>query len=475
MSTFTNPSDQAVIRKLESDGASDSLIRSFLHQVQRIRSGETGMLPEAEIEPVPELPDLEALTPFAAAGQTALARTVVIKLNGGLGTGMGLNCAKALLPVKEGLTFLDITARQILHLRSRHAAPLPLLLMNSFATESDTLAALTRHPALSGGQNGLPLSFLQHRVPKLSADRLEPVSWPAQPELEWCPPGHGDLYTALLATGLLDRLLALGLRYVFVSNADNLGATLDLSVLGYLASHQLPFLMEVTRRTEADRKGGHLARQAGGGLLLRETAQCPATEMEAFQDISRHRYFNTNNLWVDLAALRRLVDSTGQPPALPVMVNRKTVDPREPHSTPVVQLETAMGAALAVFPGAEAVCVPRTRFAPVKTTDDLLGLWSDAFVLDEQSRLALHPLRNHRPPVIRLDPRFYKLWPQFKSRFPSGAPSLLQCQSLLVEGDVCFGAGVILEGDVRLRNPHADQVHLFGHRLSAGDHRLGGG
>lgn len=447
----TNPI-AAVLHKLESDHAPAALLAAFGEQVQRVKSGETGLLSESDIQPVPDLPNLDSLGRYAASSEAALRQTVVIKLNGGLGTGMGLDRAKSLLPVKNGLTFLDIIARQILHLRQTYSAPLPLLLMNSFATEADTLAALARHPGVASGQPRVPLSFLQHRVPKLKADTMEPIAWPANPELEWCPPGHGDLYTALLATGLLDRLLAAGLRYAFVSNADNLGATLDLSLLGYLAERKLPFMMEATARTEADRKGGHLARRPGGGLLLRESAQCPAAETAAFQDIQRHRYFNTNNLWVDLQALRSLVDRTGHPPALPVIVNRKTVDPRDSQSPAVVQLETAMGAALAVFEGAEAVCVPRTRFAPVKTTDDLLGLWSDAFVLDAQSRLSLHPARANVPPVIKLDPRFYKLWPDFEKRFPAGAPALLDCVSLAVEGDVAFGPQVRVRGSVTLQS-----------------------
>lgn len=450
----------AALHRLEKDHAPTLLKDLFVDHVRRVQAGETGMIPEAELEPVAELPSLDSLASWSAQGVAALSQTVVIKLNGGLGTGMGLDKAKSLLPVKPGLSFLDIMARQILHLRHQHDTALPLLLMNSYSTEVDSLTALADCPALVAGQPGLPLSFLQHRVPKLRADTLEPVDWPDDPDLEWCPPGHGDLYTALLATGLLDRLLRDGRRYAFVSNADNLGATLDLSLLGYLVKNRFPFLMEVTRRTEADRKGGHLARRPGGGFLLRESAQCPATEAASFQDIDRHRFFNTNNLWLDLQALRDLMDHTGRPPALPVMVNRKTVDPRNPKSTAVIQLETAMGAALVVFADAAAVCVPRTRFAPVKTTDDLLGLWSDAYVLDESARVTLHPARLEQPPVVKLDPRFYKMWPDFEKRFPAGAPSLLNCHSLTVEGDVVFGPKLIFSGDVVVRNTKSQPANL---------------
>ncbi len=461
----------AALARLRQDHAPPALQDTFAGHLRSVIAGETGLIAEADIRPVDELPTLESLTGYASAGQAALRQAVVVKLNGGLGTGMGLDQAKSLLPVKPGLSFLDIIARQVLHLRTQYAVPLPLLLMNSYATEVDSLTALARHQTLEEGQTAWPFSFLQHRVPKLRADTLEPVEWPAEPELTWCPPGHGDVYVALLATGLLERLLKAGLRYAFVSNADNLGATLDPALLGYLARQKLPFVMEVTHRTEADRKGGHLASRSAGGYLLRESAQCPAAETQAFQDIARHRYFNTNNLWIDLQALQDHMKRTGHAPALPVIVNRKTVDPRDATSTPVLQLETAMGAAIAVFEGAAAVCVPRTRFAPVKTTDDLLSLWSDAYVLDEQSRLALHPARALKPPVVKLDPRFYKMWPDFEKRFPAGAPSLLECQSMTVEGDVRFGEQVVIRGEAVIRNTRPQQA-LVAHRHIQGAQRV---
>ncbi|HMP76596.1 MAG TPA: UTP--glucose-1-phosphate uridylyltransferase [Kiritimatiellia bacterium] len=459
-----NDALETVLEKLRRDHASPALQAAFRRAFLRVQAGETGLIPEATLAPVAALPTLADAAAHRAAGQQALARTVVLKLNGGLGTGMGLEKAKSLLPVKDGLTFLDLIARQVLHLRQTHGIALPLLLMNSFSTEADTLAALARHPALA--DQALPLSFRQNRIPKLRADTRQPVDWPADREKEWCPPGHGDLYAALAGSGMLERLLSGGIRYAFVSNADNLGAGLDADILGYLVSSGAPFLMEVTARTEADRKGGHLARLKDGGLLLRESAQCPPAETDLFQDIARHRYFNTNNLWIDLEALARYMDETGGPPDLPVMVNRKTVDPRDASSTPVLQLETAMGAALAVLPGAKALDVPRTRFAPVKTTDDLLALWSDAYVLGADARLALDPRRNGIPPAVKLDPKFFKLWPDFAARFPEGAPSLIACDSFTVEGDIRFGPGVTARGHAAVRNAQPAQVIIAQQSLS---------
>ena len=213
--------------------------------------------------------------------------------------------------------------------------------------------------------------------------------WPADPELEWCPPGHGDIYTALAASGTLDALLGAGLRYAFVSNSDNLGALADVRIAAWLAAEQVPFALEAVRGTPADRKGGHLARYQGR-VVLRETAQVPDGDT-SFTDVERWRWYNTNNIWIDLRALKELQAADPAAPDLPLIVNRKTVDPRDPASTPVIQLESAMGAAIGSIPGARAIHVPRSRFAPVKTTDDLLVVRSDAYQLtsDGQMRPAL--------------------------------------------------------------------------------------
>ena len=438
--------------KFAADGAPRILVDNFRHQYQHLVEGQTGLIPLDSIQPVPELTKADSLGRFETTGQGALSRAVMIKLNGGLGTGMGLEKAKSLINVKRGMNFLDILARQVLRIRRTSHVPLPFLLMNSFSTDSDTLEVLAGYPDIQKGQPDFPLSFLQHRVPKVRKDNLQPVSWPQSPEKEWCPPGHGDLYTALLASGLVEKLLARGFEYAFVSNCDNLGATLDRRILGYFADRNAPFMMEVTERTEADRKGGHLARLRSGGLVLRELAQCPTHEAEDFQDIRKHRYFNTNNLWLNLRQVAGFMAANGGVLDLPLIMNRKTVDPRDPDSPAVIQLETAMGSAISVFPGSEALNVPRTRFAPVKTTEDLLALWSDAYVLTEDFHIVLHATRKGEPPVVKLDPQYYRVIDDFFDRFPSGAPSMLQCRSVTVDGNVQFGRNVTLRGEVHVRN-----------------------
>jgi UTP--glucose-1-phosphate uridylyltransferase len=448
---------EASLTKMRDDGVSDVGVATFAHYFERLRAGEAGELSESEIEPVAELPDADELPEDEDGARAALARTVVIKLNGGLGTSMGMTGPKSLLEVKESLTFLDIVVRQLLHLRERAGARLPLVLMNSFATRDPSLEALSAYADLA--VDGVPADFVQSKVPKLDADGLGPVEWPADPALEWAPPGHGDLYPSLLSSGLLDALLDAGYEHAFVANVDNLGAVMDARILAWFAREEIPFLMEVADRTPADRKGGHLARRGDGGLVLREVAQTPDADLDAFQDIDRHRFFNTNTLWVDLRALSAVLAEREGVLGLPMIVNRKTVDPGDPDSPAVLQLETAMGAAIDVFDGAQAIRVGRERFAPVKTTNDLLALRSDAYDLHEDGRIVVAEGRSGAP-LVDLDHRFYKLVQDFDARFAAGAPSLVACESLTVRGDVAFGAGVVVHGAVVIEHGGEDQLRI---------------
>ncbi|HZU75148.1 MAG TPA: UTP--glucose-1-phosphate uridylyltransferase, partial [Dehalococcoidia bacterium] len=221
-----------------------------------------------------------------------------------------------------------------------------------------------------------------------------------------------------------------------------------------------PFLMEVVQGTEADRKGGHIARlKSDGQLVLRETAQTPDEDQESFRDYKRWRYYNTNSLWVDLRVLAETLDQTGGVLELPLIVNRKTVDPRDKSSPAVIQLESAMGAAIGSFEGAQLLCVPRTRFAPVKTTDDLLVLRSDVYTLSTEDMIvAPVPERAENLPYVELDSEFYKLLDDFEQRFPDGPPSLREAERLIVHGDVTFGRGVRVQGAVELEAPEPMRI-----------------
>jgi len=435
------------IEKMRREGLPDIAVDTFAHYEQLLREGDLGTLPESELEPLDEVQGSDDLPEGDPAD---LERAVVLKLNGGLGTSMGMTQAKSLVEVKEGHTFLDVIAREVLYLRERYGARIPLLLMDSFATREDTLAALERYPDLK--LDGLPLDFMQGKVPKLLADGYEPVSWEADPSLEWAPPGHGDVFTSLASSGMLDTLLEQGYEYLFLSNSDNLGAVLEPRILSWFAREELPFVSETVDRTEADRKGGHLARRAGdGGLVLRETAQVPDEDQEAFEDTERHRFFNANNIWVSLRALKEALDERDGVLGLPMIVNRKTVDPSDSSSPEVLQLETAMGAAIGVFEGAAALHVPRARFVPVKTTNQLLIVRSDAYELADDWTVQLAGGRDTIP-IVELSDEF-KLLPDFESRFPAGPPSLIEADRLEVDGDVHFGRDVKIRGRVHIDGP----------------------
>jgi UTP--glucose-1-phosphate uridylyltransferase len=392
---------------------------------------------------VPTFDDLPEAKP-----EIALEQVVSIKLNGGLATTMGLRHPKSLVEAREGRTFLDIIVGQTLAMRRAHRIRLPLVLMDSEATHAETIEALARYPELD---IGLPLTFMQSMVPKLQADSLAPVSWPPAPALEWNPPGHGDVYGALRRSGVLETLRDAGFRYAMISNIDNLGARVEPRIAAHLASQEVPFLMEVIVGTEAERKGGHLARRRSDGrLVLRETAQLAPDDEESFRDYRHWRYYNTNNLWLDLRALSETLERGGGVMELPLIINRKTVDPREPSSPSAVQLESAMGAAIQSFPGARLLHVPRTRFVPVKTTNDLLVLRSDAYRLTDEMLVEPVPERHGTLPFVDLDKRFYGVIDRFEARFPSGPPSLREAERLVVRGDVTFGAGVAVRGAVEL-------------------------
>ena len=448
--------------KMAAENLPDLVIDTFVHYYEKLIAGDKGLIADRQIDAVSleEIAAYERLATFETAGRELFGQTVMIRLNGGLGTSMGLQGPKSLISVKDGRCFLEIIVGQAQHLGAR------LCLMNSFNTQAETEAALA-----TMGADPAPRLFLQNKFPKVDQQSLTPAVWPQNPHLEWNPPGHGDIFTALHTVGLLDALLAEGVRYAFIANADNLGATLDAALLGHFAEQGAPFMMEVAQKTPSDIKGGHLARFKNGRLVLRESAQCPKEELDAFSDIHRYRYFNTNNIWIRLDALQALIRRRGVL-ALPMIVNPKTIDPRDPDSPPVYQIESAMGAAISLFDNAVAVQVPRSRFLPVKKCADLLAVRSDLYQLLPDWHLQANPARRLGPLKFDLDDRYYKRVDDFEARFPAGAPSLLNCSALTIHGDVPFEADVVVEGSVTLRNRHALQLLVPKGRVLSGEVEL---
>ncbi|MFQ5482123.1 MAG: UTP--glucose-1-phosphate uridylyltransferase [Nitrospinaceae bacterium] len=416
----------------------------FLRLLQGYRTGSTKIQEwESLASPDPfHLPAYETLPDPApdwlAAG---FSRLVVLKLNGGLGTGMGCSAPKSSIPVKGGQSFMDLILRQMKDLQAY--APVPLMLMNSFYTDAAT------QEMLAGARDGIPLeTFTQNRFPRLFRDTGEPLSPEQWGHAAWYPPGHGDLYACLQDQGWLDRWLGEGREVLFVSNADNLGSLVDARILHFILENDIPFLMEMTPKTPADVKGGTLF-QKDGRLHLLEMASVPEEHLAEFQGMDKFRVFNTNNIWIHLRHLKSRLQ-TG-PLNLTVIVNGKQVD-----GNPVVQLETAVGAGLENFAQAVGLVVARDRFAPVKTTNDLLLIQSDLFN-EDSGRLLRHPGRvNPALPQVHLGETFKNL-DDFNARIPQPL-RLLELESLTVEGDVRFQGGATLKGNVRLKGLQAPLV-----------------
>ncbi len=439
--------------KMKAENLDDMVIETFEHYYRQALSGETGLIHDRDIQPVDldEIQELGNLDIYQEQGESAFQHAVRVVLNGGLGTSMGLIGPKSLIDVKAGQSFLDVIMKQASN------SNVKLLFMNSFNTHDDTLNALTRISTAFK-----PLCFIQNKFPKVLRENYRPASWPSNPKLEWNPPGHGDVFTALYTSGMMQQLLKENIRYAFISNSDNLGARMDASLLGYFAQKDIPFMMEVAEKTPSDVKGGHLAKlRENGRFILREAAQCPESEMVAFQKIGHYRYFNTNSIWVNLNALNQIFQKHHKI-LLPLILNKKTLDPRDTYSPPVYQLETAMGAAISLFDRSAAVRVPRSRFFPVKTCNDLLAMRSDCFVFTSKKNLRMNPDRKisdeQETIKINLDPGFYGKIDDFDKRFAEGTPSLVDCYTLNIEGDVRFEKDVRIKGSVTIRNTGKSQA-----------------
>jgi UTP--glucose-1-phosphate uridylyltransferase len=429
---------EAFAKLMWKEGIPENVIKTFAVYYNNLVKGVSGKISKHEIQAPSsdKLIDYNDLQPDTSSD--ILKKTVNIKLNGGLGTSMGLSKVKSLLPVKGNLTFLDIIARQVLTIRAQNAVDFNVIFMNSYNTHSDTMRYLEKYPDLK--REGLPLDFIQNKYPRIRQDDLAPFEHADQHRI-WNPPGHGDIYTALNSKGLLDQLLERGISYAFISNSDNLGATAEAAIPAHMEKHGIDFLMEVCLRSEADKKGGHLSEDKSGRLLLREIAQCPDDELDEFQNISLYKYFNTNNIWINLKTLREELDRQDGIIVLPMIVNPKTVE-----GTPVYQIETAMGSAISSFKSAKALIVPRYRFAPVKKTSDLLAIWSDAYELNDRYQIVMKRNRKE-PPLITLDDKYYSTIDRMQERFRE-VPSLQNCDSLTISGDVTFGEGVVCRGNV---------------------------
>ncbi|MFT0848633.1 UTP--glucose-1-phosphate uridylyltransferase [Actinomycetaceae bacterium L2_0104] len=439
---MSNRPESSAVAKMQRAGIGESEIASFVRVLRRVVAGEKALLPEETIEPLSDPDHLDEIENIDVDSD-ALKKTAVLKLNGGIGTTMGLKGPKSLLEAHGGKSFLDIAILQIQRLRATYGAELPFILLNSTATQSQTNAALQGRGL---EVEGLPLSVLQTVVPRLDPVTLEPIEWPLNSSLEWAPPGHGDLYGVLIRSGLLYELLERGYRYLFVANADNLGAVPDPRIATWFQNTGADFAAEVVRRDAMDVKGGHFARhRESGTIVLRELAQTPPEDLHHFQNVQRHPFLNTNNLWINLESLREVSERGG--PELPLIVNRKIIDPSVDQAPAIIQLESAMGSAIGSFAHSELLEVDNTRFIPVKKMADLLLLRSDAFELNEEGRLID---RCETRPIVSLDDEYFSRFEDFSARVPQ-VPSLVQSRSLTVRGDVVIPEGYVARGDAVIK------------------------
>ncbi|KHF98696.1 UTP--glucose-1-phosphate uridylyltransferase [Gossypium arboreum] len=395
----------------------------FINLVSRYLSGEAQHIEWSKIQ----TPTDEVVVPYdtlspspddPAETKKLLDKLVVLKLNGGLGTTMGCTGPKSVIEVRNGLTFLDLIVIQIENLNSKYGCNVPLVLMNSFNTHDDTLKIVDKY----SNSNIEIHTFNQSQYPRLVVEDFAPLPSKGQHGKDgWYPPGHGDVFPSLMNSGKLDAFLSQGKEYVFVANSDNLGAI-------------------VTPKTLADVKGGTLISYEGKVQLL-EIAQVPDEHVNEFKSIEKFKIFNTNNLWVNLNAIKRLVEAD----ALKMEI---IPNPKEVNGIKVLQLETAAGAAIRFFDHAIGINVPRSRFLPVKATSDLLLVQSDLYTLVDGFVIRNKDRANPTNPSIELGPEFKKVG-NFLSRFKS-IPSIIELDSLKVTGDVWFGAGIVLKGKVSI-------------------------
>ncbi len=450
--------EELFITKMRKAGMAQSVIDLFCQYYDHLAQGNYGKILEEGLEPVSygSLPKLQDIVEYRETGEKVLSKCAIIKLNGGLGTSMGLSGPKSFLPVKDDNRFIDIATEQVRYLHKESGCKIPFILMNSSVTRTESDRFMENEEDILRGD--IPFSFIHNSHPKVVAETLEPATQNSNPAMEWNPAGHGDIYTALHSTTILDKLLEAGIEYCFISNIDNLGATFDLSLLGYFAEKKFPFMMEVCHRREMDKKGGHLAKAKGAGFVLRERAQALDSEIDQFEDITKYSYFNSNSIWVNITFLKKLLDEKGAI-ELPLIANKKYLNPQDNNSPEVYQIETAMGSAISLFEGATAIEIPQERFRPVKKSNDLHLLWSDRFALSEEGYIEE---RNGVTKSINLelDNNYFAMYHDLKERVKATPPSLKKCTSLTIIGDFAFGEQITFIGSVTLKNESSKQILL---------------
>ena len=430
-------------QKMDGIGYDGRIISLFLKYYEKLRSGDRGVIYESEIFPV-EYGSVEKFSQIEKSAKQTV-KTAVIKLNGGLGTSMGMNFPKSFVQVRENKRFIDIALMQQQFFEKETGEKYPLIFMNSLSTKEMTDEFVSQNPQIL--YESVNPCFVQHSFPKVLKDDFSPAGYPADISMEFNPAGHGDVYMSLCVSGILDELVKNGFRFAFISNIDNTGAVFDVSIANYMAKNNISFLMEVCRRGEMDKKGGHIAKTRDGHYILRERAQASPDEIPEFENIEKYSYFNTNSIWVDLLKLSGLFKKAGII-ELPFIANEKTLNPNDKATPKVYQVEQAMGAAISLFDGAKLLEIEKKRFFPVKTTNDLFLLRSDRFCIENAILKSFDD--NESECAVVLDSGFYGNLKDFEKRVKNGVPSLRNCKKLTVKNDVFFDENMKFEGEAEL-------------------------
>lgn len=366
-----------------------------------------------------------------------LNKLAVIKLNGGLGTTMGLTGPKSKIEVRDGNNFIDLVIKQIKHFNCKYESSVPLILMNSFNTQKET------EKMIKGSKNITIKTFNQFKYPKISVNTKLPITG----DKSFYPPGHGNLYEVLYQTKLLDELINEGKEYLFISNIDNLSSTIDLNILRILDKGKADFIMEVTDKTTADIKGGTLVKY-NDVLRLIEVAMVPQDHVKEF--IKKFKVFNTNSLWINLKSLKEVVTKL----KLDIIQNRKVVDGQT-----VIQLETAVGSAIQYFKNPIGLKVSRERFSPVKSCSDLFLVESNLYKTDKGTLVRNEKRLISGNPTVKFIGRNFNNFEKYKKTFLD-IPDIIDLDFLVLSGTISFGRKIVLKGTVVIIAPEGSKIDI---------------
>ncbi|XP_011011034.1 PREDICTED: probable UTP--glucose-1-phosphate uridylyltransferase 2 isoform X2 [Populus euphratica] len=412
------------IRKDERELSTKESSKEILESVQsKNMSNISSLIGEVLVVPYQ---NLAPASNDIAEIKNLLDKIVVVKFNDTLGTALGFNGPKSLIGIRDGLTSLDLIVNQIQSLNLTYGCHIPLVLMNTIRTHDDSLKALEKYS--TSNVDILPLSQGEHPQKKSSSGQSSAD--------ELYPSDHAAAFLSLMkSSGTLDVLLSQGKEYVHVVSSDNVAAAVDPRIMSHLSQNNIEYCMEVTPTTSYLSKSKMASQQQGKFELAEIARALPKDSTEKF------KFIDTRSLWVNLKAIRRLVDTNA------LKIENLSIS-KEVEGDQMVLQETAAGSTIQLFDKAISVNVPQFRVVQLNATSDLLLLQSDLYSTSEGVLVRNTAQANPANPCIELGPEFEKV-SDFQCRFKS-IPSIVGLDSLKVAGDVWFGADVVLKGRVSI-------------------------